>query len=118
MSMLNSIPLVEVLVPILVAIFASSGLWSFLLYIAQRRDQKQDTRTKAILVLLHDAVYRNCERAIRRGYTTLMEFDNITELYNVYHSMGGNGTGTELYERVRKLPIRDEIGEATEKNDN
>ena len=116
--MVSSIPMVEVLLPILLAIFASSGLWSFLLYIAQRRDQKKDNKTKAILVLLHDAVYRNCEKAIRRGYTTVMEFDNITELYNAYHAMGGNGTGTELYERVKKLPLHNKIQGGDEIDDN
>lgn len=104
------------LVTILLAIFASSGLWSFLLYVAQRRDQKQDARTKALLVLLHDAVYHNCERAIHRGYTTLIEFDNITELYNAYHALGGNGTGTELYNKVRALPIHNGIKEEQDEN--
>lgn len=104
------------LVTILLAIFASSGLWSFLLYIAQRRDQKQDARTKALKVLLHDAVYHNCEKAIHRGYTTIMEFDNITELYNAYHALDGNGTGTELYNKVRALPIQDTLKEEQDDN--
>ena len=28
-------------------------------------------------------------------------------LYKTYHTMGGNGTGTELYNRAKALPIHD-----------
>lgn len=112
--MLNLTPVMGVMVPLIVAVFTSSGLWSFLLYIAQKRDQKQDIRTRAELVLLHDAVYNNCQKAIHRGYTTFMEFDNICELYAVYSEMGGNGTGKQLYDKVCKLPIKEHIEEFEE----
>lgn len=97
----------ETLEAITLAIFASSGLWSIILYKLQKGDQKKDIRAKADIVLLHNAVYMNCQEAIQRGYTTFMEFDNITELYKVYSEYGGNGTGKELYEKVRQLPIRE-----------
>ena len=32
---------------------------------------------------------------------------NLTYLYKTYHTMGGNGTGTELYNRAKALPIHD-----------
>ena len=32
---------------------------------------------------------------------------NYEYLYNVYHELGGNGTGTEIYERVKKLKIKE-----------
>jgi preprotein translocase subunit SecY len=37
--------------------------------------------------------------------TALM--DNRSLLYKTYHTMGGNGTGTELYNRAKALPIHD-----------
>ena len=104
--MVNITLLTSVLAPLIAAVFASSGLWSFLLYLAQKRDQKKDIHTNAELALLHDAVYNSCQKAIHRGYTTVMELENIEALYKVYNEMGGNGTGTQLYERVTKLPIK------------
>lgn len=32
---------------------------------------------------------------------------NLEYLYKSYHALGGNGTGTELYNRAKALPIRD-----------
>ena len=32
---------------------------------------------------------------------------NLEYLYKSYHALGGNGTGTELYNRAKALPICD-----------
>ena len=31
----------------------------------------------------------------------------VANLCKTYHTMGGNGTGTELYNRAKALPIHD-----------
>ena len=36
------------------------------------------------------------------------ELKEIEYIYNAYHSLGGNGTGTEIYNRVKKLEIKEE----------
>lgn len=90
------------------AIFASGGFWQYILYKVQKRDNTWSIRTEADKVLLHDAVYKNCHRAILRGYITLTEFDNVTCLYDVYKKLGGNGTAQRIYEKVCMLPIHDE----------
>lgn len=36
---------------------------------------------------------------------------NIGYLYNSYHALGGNGTGTELYNRAKALPIKNSYTE-------
>ena len=32
--------------------------------------------------------------------------DDFEHLYNAYHALGGNGTGTEIYKRVKELPMK------------
>lgn len=41
-----------------------------------------------------------------QGCISLEDFDDFEHLYRAYHALGGNGTGTEIYDRVRALPIR------------
>lgn len=96
------------LIVAILAIFASGGFWQYILYKVQKRDNTWSIRTEADKVLLHDAVYKNCHKAILRGYTTLTEFDNVTCLYDVYKKLGGNGTAQRIYEKVCMLPIHDE----------
>jgi hypothetical protein len=59
----------------------------------------------AVLALLHDRIYSECYRFIELGYVTQDGLRNLGYLYRTYHVMGGNGTGTELYNRAKALPI-------------
>jgi len=43
---------------------------------------------------------------IEKGEITVSALDNIEGIYNAYHKLGGNGTGTEIYERVRELELK------------
>ncbi|RMC36913.1 hypothetical protein F5ESL0236_07885 [Lactobacillus sp. ESL0236] len=42
----------------------------------------------------------------KQGYQTEQQYNRLTQIYNTYHTLGGNGSGTKLYEQVSKLPIR------------
>ena len=59
-----------------------------------------------VLAILHDRIYQACQFYIAQGYVDMGGLKNIEYLYRSYHALGGNGTGTELYNRVKSLPIR------------
>lgn len=91
---------IEVIVSVIVAIFASNGFWQYLL----TRINKKDVKTEAILALLHDKLYYLCEKHLSMNSITVDELENIECLYQPYTKMGGNGTVELLYEKVKKLP--------------
>lgn len=66
----------------------------------------QQATAVGIRTMLHDRLYQAINYNLCRGWTTLDDFDNITHLYDAYVSLDGNGTGKELYERVKKLPMK------------
>lgn len=66
---------------------------------------QQTAEHEGILALLHDRVYDICAECISRGYITQDELRNVGYLYKAYHALGGNGTGTALYERAKELPL-------------
>ena len=46
---------------------------------------------------------------IKRGYLAdEHELKEIEYIYTAYSKLGGNGTGTELYERCKRLEIKEE----------
>ena len=96
--------IINFLICILPALFASQGFWAYILYKKQKKDENNDLSAKADLVILHDLIYKYCKQAIHEGETTFDEFDNVTSLYSVYEKIGGNGTGKKLYEDFCKLP--------------
>lgn len=47
-----------------------------------------------------------CRTHLRDGYITESDFEQITEMYKLYHGLGGNGQAQEYYEKVLALEIR------------
>lgn len=48
-----------------------------------------------------------CKEFIRQGYMTQNQYDQLTEFYKLYTSLGGNGQAKEYYETTMKLPVHD-----------
>lgn len=76
----------------------------------KERDQLVETEIgslkKALLALEHDTLYKLANYYIERGYITVDELDNLRYIYESYTSLGGNSTGSYLYEKCLALPIR------------
>jgi hypothetical protein len=47
-----------------------------------------------------------CKTHLKDGYITEDDFEQITEMYKLYHGLGGNGQAQEYYDKVLKLEIR------------
>jgi len=73
---------------------------------AQRAEDK--AVKDGLLALLHDRLYQACTHYLAQGHIDVEALKNIEYMYDAYHALGGNGTGTELYMRVKALPIKDE----------
>lgn len=91
---------------ILLAVFASTGFWSFITMLVQRKLENRTAEKKALLALLHERVYRLCSTYIAQGFVTTGQYDNLKYLSEAYEKLGGNGTGKKLKQEVDKLPIR------------
>lgn len=72
------------------------------------RKKEEDAIKEGVLALLHDRLYQGCKYYIHVGQIADDEMKNMEYLYNGYHALGGNGTGTELYERIKKLPLKED----------
>ena len=47
-----------------------------------------------------------CKTHLRDNFITEADFEQITEMYKLYHGLGGNGQAQEYYEKVSKLEIK------------
>lgn len=70
--------------------------------------KEQEALKEGVLALLHDRLYQGCRHHIQEKEISDDEMKNMEYLYKGYHALGGNGTGTELYERIKKLPLKEE----------
>ena len=86
---------------IVLAIFASSGLWAFLQFLMN----KKDTRTQMLIGLGHDRIVYLGMKYLERGYITPDEYENLHDyLYKPYERIGGNGSAKRIMDEVKKLP--------------
>lgn len=88
---------------IILAVFASTGLWQLLQTIYINRKKKRTPLEAGVLALLHDRIYDISQDAILRNEITFAASENLDELYAPYRKLGGNGTGKNLYNQVQKL---------------
>ena len=95
----------DLIITVIVTIFASSGFWAFALGIYEHRRKWESAEDRAIRALLHDRVFEISKMLIQRGSVTTEEYDNLKYLFEPYQEMGGNGTCQRLKAEVDKLPI-------------
>lgn len=72
--------------------------------IREQEDERKAVKT-GLLAILHDRLYQACLHFISQGWIDDDGLKNLEYLYRSYHALGGNGTGTELYNRAKSLPI-------------
>lgn len=61
---------------------------------------------QGLLALLHDRLYESCQFYINQGWLSAQDLKSLTYLYEAYHKLGGNGTGTALYKRCCGLLLK------------
>lgn len=70
--------------------------------------KKNDKNLELIINSYKFRFIQLCKTHLRDGYITQDEFDQITEMFKLYHGLGGNGQAEEYYERVLELPLKNE----------
>ena len=60
---------------------------------------------EGVRALLHDGIYSTYAECREKGFADVNDLKNLEYLYRPYHALGGNSTGTELFERVKEMPV-------------
>lgn len=87
---------------------------AFGIMLSSRRAEKENAEEEnelvrsALLALLRSELLRTHHQAIRDGYASTVEKEVMERTYQSYHSLGGNGTATNLHDEMMSLPTRDE----------
>ena len=70
--------------------------------------KKNDKNLELIINSYKFRLIQLCKTHLRDGYITQDAFEQMTEMYKLYHGLGGNGQAQDYYERVMELEIREE----------
>ena len=95
------IELWKLIVAVVVAIFGSTGFWTWV----NNKGKNKTNEAKLLIGIAYRSIISQAEKYIKRGYITTDEFNELNHyLYEPYKNMGGNGTVEKLMDEVRKLP--------------
>ena len=83
---------------------------------AQKEHQKmycdlnkvQDENKKNFNLIINSYKFRLiqlCKTHLRDGYISEADFEQISEMYKLYHGLGGNGQAQEYYDKVLELDM-------------
>lgn len=70
----------------------------------KRQSMQQSAIEEGVRSLLHDRLYQAYHHYSELGYCPIRDKKNIEYLYLPYHNLGGNGTGTHMYEQIMRMP--------------
>ena len=68
------------------------------------KNAEQDAIKMGLQALLRDNLIRNYNHYAEKGFCPIYALENVNALYTQYHALGGNGTVTEIVERIKDLP--------------
>lgn len=85
-----------------------TSLCGYITWYLQKKFSDKSATAEALKVLLRKELRELYNEANSRGFVTTDELDEYTKLYEAYHNLGGNGTGTILYNAFSRLPVKEE----------
>ena len=67
--------------------------------------EKESSDIEFILGSWRFRIIQLCELYLEQGYLTKSQYVQLSEMYNLYHNLGGNGQVTEYYKKTTALEV-------------
>lgn len=74
-----------------------------------KRFKEQDNVKMGVRALLKNQIIQMYNKYIDLGYIPIYALESVESMYTEYHALGGNGTITELVEKLKDLPTKKTI---------
>ena len=68
---------------------------------------KQEAIEQGMQALLRDRIIQAYNHYTEKGFCPIYGRQNVESLYQAYHALGGNGTITNLYNKLEELPTEE-----------
>lgn len=82
----------------------SAALFAYLMSVIKKDKQEKKALRQGMRAILRDRIIQAYNHYLDKGYCPIYARENITNMYKAYHDLGGNGTITELYNKLMDMP--------------
>lgn len=83
----------------------------YIVWILKSQKVLRDANSKGTMVLLKVKLFEYHDKYMELGFIPSYAYENFCDMYESYHELGGNGTGTKMYEEIKQLHLRNNKGE-------
>lgn len=83
-------------------------LLGYIVWLLKNQKKSRDANSRGTMLLLRVQLIEYHDKYMSLGHIPSYAYENFCEMYEAYHSLGGNGMITHMYEEVEELEIRKE----------
>ncbi len=77
----------------------------YIIKLIKNQQKTREANSRGTMLLLRKCLIDEHNKYVKLEHIPSYAYENFIEMYEAYHNLGGNGTGTEIWERVRELPL-------------
>lgn len=83
-----------------------TALMGYIVWLLKNQKKDRDANSKGTMLLLRVQLIEYHDKYMAQGNIPSYAYDNFIEMYEAYHSLGGNGMITKMYEEIRELHLK------------
>lgn len=77
----------------------------YIVWLLQQQKKDKDANSKGTMLLLRVQLIEYHDKYMKLGEIPSYAYDNFIEMYNAYHTLGGNGMVTKMYNEIQALHL-------------
>lgn len=85
----------------------TTALVGYLVWYLQKQYSVKSATAKSMKLLLRRELKQLHSEYMKKGNISSEEYTEYEELYNTYHELGGNGTGTKWFKEIESLSLKE-----------
>lgn len=78
----------------------------YVVWLLQQQKKARDANGKGTMLLLRVQLIEYHDKYMEIGEIPSYAYDNFVEMYDAYHSLGGNGMVTKMYAEIQELHLK------------
>lgn len=86
-------------------VLCTNGMMGYIVWKLKKKDTQKDNERRALALLLRREMNELYSDYKEKDTLTSSEFNEFSEIYTVYHNLGGNGSGTHMFEKIKEKEI-------------
>ena len=87
-----------------------TSILGYVVWLLKEQKKDRDANSKGTMLLLRVQLIEYHDKYVALGEIPSYAYDNFVEMYNAYHSLGGNGMITKMYNEIQSLHLQKKDG--------